>query len=66
MNQHKMYRCLKLMQYLEDKPRHMHTISRYLGVNIRTIYRYIKLFEAVGYITIKDKNDKIRILKTNE
>ena len=64
MNQHKMYRCLKLMQYLEDKPRHIHTIARYLGVNIRTVYRYIKLFEAVGYITIKDKNDKIRILKT--
>jgi len=64
MNQHKMYRCIKLMQYLEDKPRHMHTIGRYLGVNIRTVYRYIKLFEAVGYITIKDKNDKIRILKT--
>ena len=64
MNQHKMYRCLKLMQYLEYKPRHMHTIARYLGVNIRTVYRYIKLFEAVGYIAIKDKNDKIRILKT--
>jgi len=52
------------MQYLEDKPRHMHTIARYLGVNIRTVYRYIKLFEAVGYVTIKDKSDKIRILKT--
>jgi len=63
MNQNKMYRCLMLMQYLEDKPRHMHTISRYLGVNIRKVYRYLKLFEAVGYVIIKDKNDKILIKK---
>jgi predicted DNA-binding transcriptional regulator YafY len=52
------------MQYLEDKARNIHTIARYLGVNKRTVYRYIKLYEALGYITIKDKNDKIRILKT--
>lgn len=49
MNQNKMYRCLMLMQFLQDKPRHIHTMARYLGVNIRTVYRYLKLFEAVGY-----------------
>ena len=59
-----MYRCIRLMQYLEDKARNIHTIARYLGVSKRTVYRYIKLYEALGYITIKDKNDKIRILKT--
>ena len=48
-NQNKMYRCLMLMQFLQDKPRHIHTMARYLGVNIRTVYRYLKLFEAVGY-----------------
>lgn len=63
MNQNKMYRCLMLMQFLQDKPRHIHTMARYLGVNIRTVYRYLKLFEAVGYLIIKDKNDKIKIVK---
>jgi len=63
MNQNKMYRCLMLMQFLQDKPRHIYTMARYLGVNIRTVYRYLKLFEAVGYEIIKDKNDKIKIIK---
>jgi len=44
----------------------MHTMARYLDVNIRTVYRYIKLYEALGYIVIKDKFDKIKILKTYE
>jgi len=63
MNQNKMYRCLMLIEYLQKKPHHIHTIGRYLGVNIRTVYRYLKLFEAVGYMIIKDKNNKIKIQK---
>lgn len=66
MNQHKMYRCIRLMEFLQDKPRNMHTMARYLDVNKRTVYRYIKLYEALGYIVIKDKFDKIKILKTYE
>lgn len=63
MNQNKMYRCLMLIEYLQKKPDHIHTIGRYLGVNIRTVYRYLKLFEAVEYMIIKDKNNKIKIQK---
>lgn len=66
MNQHKMYRCIKMMEFLQNKPRNMHTISRYLDVNIRTVYRYLKLYEALGYLVIKDKFDKIKLLKTYE
>lgn len=66
MNQHKMYRCIRMMEFLQDKPRNMHTISRYLDVNIRTVYRYLKLYEALGYLVIKDKFDKIKLLKTYE
>ncbi len=54
------------MEFLQDKPRNMHTISRYLDVNIRTVYRYLKLYEALGYLVIKDKFDKIKLLKTYE
>lgn len=66
MNQHKMYRCIKMMEFLQEKPRNMHTIARYLNVNNRTVYRYIKLYESLGYTIIKDKFDKIKILKTYE
>ena len=66
MNQHKMYRCIIMMKFLQDKPRNMHTISRYLDVNIKTVYRYLKLYEALGYLVIKDKFNKIKLLKTYE
>ena len=63
MNQHKMYRCIRMMEFLQEKPRNMHTIARYLNVNNRTVYRYIKLYEALGYIVTKDKFDKIKLFK---
>ena len=63
MNQHKMYRCIRLMEYLQDKPRNMHTMAKYLNVNNRTVYRYLKLYEALGYLVTKDKFDKIQLTK---
>ncbi len=63
MNQHKMYRCIKLMEYLQDKPRNIQTIERYLSVSNRTVYRYLKLYEALGYIVMRDKFNKINLLK---
>ncbi len=63
MNQHKMYRCIRLMEYLQEKPRNMYTIERYLNVSNRTVYRYLKLYEAVGYIVKKDKFNKVELLK---
>ena len=63
MNQHKMYRCIRLMEFLQDKPRNMHTMAKYLNVNTRTVYRYLKLYEALGYLVTKDKFDKIQLVK---
>lgn len=64
MNQLKMYRCIKLMQFLQEKPRQMHSISRYLLVSNRTVYRYLKLYEALGYMIVKDKFHKIKLINT--
>jgi DNA-binding IclR family transcriptional regulator len=64
MNQFKMYRCIRLMELLQNQPRNIHTIARYLNVNKRTVYRYLKLYEALGYLIIKDKFDKIKLLNT--
>jgi DNA-binding IclR family transcriptional regulator len=63
MNQHKMYRCIRLMEFLQEKPRNMHTIGRYLNVSNRTVYRYLKLYEALGYLVTKDRFDKIQLVK---
>jgi predicted DNA-binding transcriptional regulator YafY len=51
------------MEYLQDKPRNMHTMAKYLNVNNRTVYRYLKLYEALGYLVTKDKFDKIKLEK---
>ena len=62
MNQHKMYMCIKLMQLLQEKARHIHTIEKYLQVSNRTVYRYLLLYENLGYKIIKDtKKIKIEI-----
>jgi DNA-binding IclR family transcriptional regulator len=58
-----MYRCIRLMEYLQEKPRNMYTIERYLNVSNRTVYRYLKLYEALGYIVKKDKFNKVELLK---
>lgn len=63
MNQHKMYRCIRLMQLLQDKYRNIYTIARYLNVTERTVYRYLKLYRSLGYKIIKNKNNKVKIEK---
>ena len=52
-----------LMEYLKDNPRNYYTVERYLGVSNRTVYRYLKLYEALGYIVSRDKFNKIQLLK---
>lgn len=63
MNQNKMYRCIKLMEYLQEKPRNMNTIAKYLNVSMRTVYRYLKLYEALGYEVKKDIFNKVKLEK---
>ena len=58
MNQLKMYRCIRLMQMLQDKPRSITTISRYLSVSDRTVYRYLNLYKSVGFQIVRDDFNK--------
>jgi DNA-binding IclR family transcriptional regulator len=62
MNQLKMYKCIRLMQMLQDNPRHIHTIARYLNVTERTVYRYFDLFKQLGY-TLNKSNNKYKLVK---
>jgi DNA-binding IclR family transcriptional regulator len=58
MNQHRIMRVIKLIEFLKDKPRHIHTMSRYLQIGERSVYRYLKMYEQLGYQVEKDINKK--------
>jgi predicted DNA-binding transcriptional regulator YafY len=55
MNQERFIRLIKLMHMLEQKPRHIRSIKRYLDISERSVYRYINCFREIGYDVKKDK-----------
>ena len=54
MNQHKIYRVLRLLQMLQEKPRTVMGMARYLGTSKRTVYRYLQLFIQLKYTVKRD------------
>ena len=56
MNQFKMIRIIKLMQFLQIKPRPINSMARYLGISKRSVYRYLKMYEKIGYQLEKINN----------
>ena len=56
MNQFKMMRVIKLIQFLQVKPRPIHSMARYLGISTRSVYRYLKMYEKLGYKLEKNNN----------
>jgi predicted DNA-binding transcriptional regulator YafY len=58
MNQHKIYRVLRLMQLLQAKPRTVRSMARYLGTSERTAYRYIQLFMKLEMQVKRDQFNK--------
>ena len=54
MNQHKIYRVLRLLQLLQEKPRTVMGMARYLGTSERTVYRYLQLFIQLKYTVKRD------------
>jgi predicted DNA-binding transcriptional regulator YafY len=61
-NQYKMYRCIKLIEFLQFKERHIHTMAKYLNVSNRTVYRYLDLYKSLGYQVVK-VNNKFKLIK---
>jgi DNA-binding IclR family transcriptional regulator len=64
MNQHKIYRVLRLLQMLQEKPRTVMGMARYLGTSERTVYRYLQLFIHLKYTVKRDIYYKYYIEKT--
>lgn len=56
MNQFKMMRVIKLMQFLQVKPRPIYSMVRYLGISTRSVYRYLKMYETIGFKLEKINN----------
>jgi DNA-binding IclR family transcriptional regulator len=51
------------MEMMQDTPRQIYTIARYLGVTDRTVYRYFDLFKELGYTVERDSNNKYKLTK---
>jgi predicted DNA-binding transcriptional regulator YafY len=51
-----MMRVIKLIQFLQVKPRPIHSMARYLGISTRSVYRYLKMYEEIGYKLEKINN----------
>ena len=51
-----MMRVIKLMQFLQVKPRPIYSMARYLGISTRSVYRYLKMYEKIGYKLEKINN----------
>jgi len=64
MNQHRIMRVIKLIQFLHIKPRPIHSMARYLGISTRSVYRYLKMYQTIGYDVQKDDNYKYYINET--
>lgn len=45
----KIQRVLQLMIAMQSRPMHVHVIARELNVTERTAYRYLVMFEELGY-----------------
>ena len=58
MNQYRMLRVIKLIDFLKIKARPINAMSRYLEISERSIYRYLKMYEQLGYQVQKDKYNK--------
>jgi DNA-binding IclR family transcriptional regulator len=58
MNQHRIMRVIKLMEFLKQKPRPVQAMVRYLGISERSVYRYLKMYEQLGYQLTKDNHKK--------
>ena len=58
MNQHRIMRVIKLMEFLKHKPRPVQAMVRYLGMSERSVYRYLKMYEQLGYQLTKDNHKK--------
>jgi len=46
------------MEFLKHKPRPVQAMVRYLGISERSVYRYLKMYEQLGYKLIKDNYKK--------
>lgn len=63
MNQHRFVRLIKLIDMMQEKPRHIRTIKRYLDISERSVYRYIECFREIGYEVKKDKHFRYSLKK---
>jgi DNA-binding IclR family transcriptional regulator len=58
MNQNKIFRVIKLMELLKKQPVPMYSMVIYLGISERSVYRYLKMYQELGYELKKNQYGK--------
>jgi predicted DNA-binding transcriptional regulator YafY len=58
MNQNRIFRVIKLMELLKKKPVSMYSMVIYLGISERSVYRYLKMYQELGYELKKNQYGK--------
>ena len=53
------------MQSLQENPMQIYNIEKYLEVSNRTVYRYLKLYEKLGFKVIRE-NNKVKLINNND
>jgi proteasome accessory factor C len=64
--QAKIFRVLKMMALMKERPRPLEWLAEVLEVNERTIYRYINLFEDLGLDVDKDQANRYFIAEYDD
>lgn len=64
MNQHKIFRILLLINELTKHPKSIRYLCDHLQTSERSVYRYLSLFEQLGYEVIKVKTGYYQIKET--
>ena len=62
MNQKRILRVIKLIDFLKVKSRPVNSMARYLEISERYVYRYLNMFKELGYKLNKDTNNKYKLI----
>ena len=63
MNQNRIFRVIKLMEFLQTKPRPIYAMVRYLQISERSVYRYLTMYKKLGYKVNKHEFGKFSLEK---
>ena len=67
LNQHRILRVLRLIQFLRRAPsKTLPHLAHYLNASERTVYRYLDLLKDLGFEVLKDREGRVSIANSSK